>query len=95
MLTRGGAGRIGGADPDRVSGSTPLPALGSGGAERGILTPGIRDGMPTGAQIRGVTGATGIAANAPHAAPPDIRYGANPHEPESPQRVKCVFFRDA
>ncbi len=69
MLTRIGADRIDGADPDRASGFTPLPALGSGGAERGILTPGIEVGIPTGAPIRGATGANGTAADAPHSAP--------------------------
>jgi hypothetical protein len=64
MLTRGGVGRIGGAVPDRALGPTSLPALGSGGAERGILTPGIRDGMPTGVPTLGVIGAIGTNANA-------------------------------
>ena len=64
MLTRIGADRIGGADRDRASGSMPRPALGSGGAERGIPTPGIVAGMETGAEIRSVTGATDIAADA-------------------------------
>ena len=68
MLTRIGADPIDGADPDRASGSTPLPALGSGGAERGILTAGIQVGMPTGAETQGVTGATGTAADAPRTA---------------------------
>src|SRR5580704_7865697 len=68
MLTRGGADRIDGAAPDRASGPTPLPALGSGGAEHGILTPGIQVGMPTGTPIRSVTGANGTAADAPRAA---------------------------
>ena len=63
MLTRGGAVRIGGAEPDHASGPTSLPALGSGGAERGILTAGIQVGMPTGAPIRSVTGAIGTAAD--------------------------------
>ena len=66
MLTRGGVDRIGGADPDRASGSISRPALGSGGAEHGIPTAGIVAGMQTGAKIRSVTGATGIAADAPH-----------------------------
>jgi hypothetical protein len=65
MLTRGGAGRIGGADPDRVPASTWRPALGSGGAGHGILTAGVRAGTPLGAQIHGVTGAIGTAAEAP------------------------------
>jgi hypothetical protein len=68
MLTRGGADRIDGAAPDRASGPTPPPALGSGGAEHGILTPGIQVGMPTGTPIRSVTGANGTAADAPRAA---------------------------
>jgi hypothetical protein len=68
MLTRGGADRIDGADTDRASGSTPLPALDSGGAERGILTPGIQVGIPTGVQTMGVTGAIGTAADAPRTA---------------------------
>ena len=67
MLTRIGAARIGGAAPDRASEPTSLPVRDSGGAERGILTAGTRDGIPTGTQIPGVTGANGIAANAPHA----------------------------
>ena len=65
MLTRIGADQIGGAGLDRVSGLTSLPASGSGGAERGILTVGVQVGIPLGAQIRGVTSATGIAADAP------------------------------
>ena len=66
MLTRGGADRIGGADPGRASGLTSHPVLGSGGAERGILTAGVQVGIPLGGQIRGVTIATGIAADAPY-----------------------------
>jgi hypothetical protein len=68
MLLRGGVDRIDGADPDRVSGSMPRPALGSGGADRGIPTAGVRVGIPAGAQIHGVTSATGTAADAPPAA---------------------------
>ena len=64
MLTRGGVGRIDGAAPDRALGSTPLPALGSGGEELGILTAGIGDGIPAGVLIRGVTIANGTAADA-------------------------------
>jgi hypothetical protein len=66
MLTRTGADPIDGADPDRASGSMPRPALGSGGAERGIPTAGIRVGIPAGAPIRGVTTATGTDADAPY-----------------------------
>jgi hypothetical protein len=64
MLTRTGADPIDGADPDRASGSMPRPALGSGGAERGIPTAGIRVGIPAGAQIRSATTATGTDADA-------------------------------
>lgn len=63
MHTRGGAGRIDGAAPDRASGFMPLPVLGSGGVELGILTPGIRDGILAGVQTQDATGATGIAAS--------------------------------
>jgi len=63
MLTRGGADRIDGADRDRAPGPMPRPALGSGGEERGIPTAGVQVGIPTGARIRGVTIATGIAAD--------------------------------
>jgi hypothetical protein len=63
MLMRIGADQIGGAGPDRASGPTSHPALGSGGAERGIRTAGIQVGIPLGAPIRSVTTATGIAAD--------------------------------
>jgi hypothetical protein len=65
MLSRIGADPIGGADPDRASGFMPRLALGSGGVERGIRTAGIRVGIPVGAQIRGVTTATGTDVDAP------------------------------
>jgi hypothetical protein len=65
MLTRGGAGRIGGADPGRVPASTWRPALGSGGAGHGILTAGVPAGIPLGNQIHDVTGAIGTVAKAP------------------------------
>ena len=66
MPTRGGAARINGVARGHGSEFTPLPALGFGGAERGILTLGIRDGTLAGVQTQGAIGATGTAANAPH-----------------------------
>ena len=67
MHTRGGAGQINGVALGHGSGFMPLSASGSGGAELGILTPGIKDGTLAGAQTQGATGATGTAANAPDA----------------------------
>src|SRR5512146_1634640 len=80
MLTRGGADRIGGADPGRASVSTWRPALGSGGVGRGILTAGIAVGIPAGVRIHGVTGAIGTAVEAPQSAPKGSRPRQGPGE---------------
>jgi hypothetical protein len=79
MLTRGGAVRIDAAGPDRASGPTSLPALGSGGIERGFRTAGMQVGIPLGAQTRGVTAATGTVADAPRSGKEMARrFGAGP-----------------
>jgi len=66
MLMHGGADRIDGADPGHVPVPTSLLALDFGGVGRGIPTAGVPVGIPLGAQITGVTGAIGTAAEIQH-----------------------------